>query len=451
MTHGSIARTLVVFSIPLALSGLLQQLYNWVDALIVGNFVGETSLAAVGAAGIIPGLFISVILGFCVGVSIVISQAYGAGDQATISRVTGAFTALLTLVSLALAALGIALTGPLLRLLGTPEDILDLSAQYLRILFFGLPALSVYNVYGAALRGIGDSRTPLNAIALSSAANVVLDLLLVAVIPLGVQGAAIATVLSQWVMSLYLLFHVPRRHPLLKYPVNRSLLDRHAIRRGLSLGLPTMVQAAIRSVGGMMLQSVMNGFGSTTVAAITTAYRIDTLTLLPVTNIGAGVSTFVAQNKGAGDLPRAQKGLRAGVLIAAVSSVVTTTAVVLLGEGLMRLFGITEQAVRIGRDFLFFCAVFYPVFGVEQAIIGYLQGMGDVRFTAFASISSLAVRVLLSFLFAGTVGNRIIAYAEMVSWVYCLVVCAARYAVIRRRGAIAAVPGVAASPRNSLS
>ncbi len=433
MTRGSIARTLVLFSIPLVLSGLLQQLYSWADALIVGNFVGEGSLAAIGATGTVTGVFLSVVLGFSTGVSIVVSQAYGAGEKDVISRVTGAFALLLTGASVLLAVLGIALAGPLLRLLRTPSDIFDLSRTYLCIVFAGLPALAIYNIYSAALRGVGDSRTPLMAIAISAVSNVLMDLLLVAVIPMGVAGAAIATALSQWAMAAFLIWYAPRKHPLLRYKIRKDLFDRAVLSRGFSLGVPTTFQSAIRSVGGLLLQNVMNGFGSTTVAAITTAYRIDSLILLPVVNAGAGVSTLVAQNKGAGDLSRAHKGLKAGALIALVSSLVTTAVVVLLGGTLLRLFGITEEAVRIGRDFLFFCAVFYPIFGVQQAFLGFLQGMGDVKFAAFASISSLAVRVLLSYLFADTFGNRIIAYAEMVSWVYCLLICIARYIVWRRQ------------------
>ncbi len=431
MTRGPITRTLVLFSLPLALSGLLQQLYSWVDALIVGNVMGEGALAAIGATGTVSGLFISLVLGFSVGVSILISQAYGAGEREIIGQVTGAFTVLLGGLAILLAVAGIALTHPLLTLLGTPPDIIDAAGTYLRIAFLGIPALAIYNIYNAALRGIGDSRTPLLSIAVSAVANLVLDILLVKVIPLGVMGAAIATIISQWLMALFLMVYAPRKHPLLGYRFGRGMMDLPTLRRGMSLSVPTSVQSAIRSVGGLLLQNVMNSFGSTTVAAISTAYRIDTLILLPVMNIGSGVSTFVAQNKGAGDMNRANKGLRAGLVIALVTSLITTSVVVILGGTLMRLFGITEEAVTIGRDFLFFCAVFYPVFGVQHAIIGYLQGIGDVRFTAFASISSLALRIILSYAFAKIAGNRIIAYSEMVSWVYCLIICTMRYRWVR--------------------
>ncbi len=445
MTRGSITRTLVLFSIPLALSGLLQQLYNWVDALIVGNFAGEGALAAIGATGTVSGMLLAVVMGFSVGVSIVVSHAYGEGDHALIPKVAGSFAVLMGAASLVLSLAGVLLAAPFLRLLRTPADILDDAVRYLRIIFLGMPAMAVYNIYNAALRGIGDSATPLKAIAVSAVVNLALDLLLVAVIPLGVAGAAIATSLSQWMMTAYLIVTTPRRHPLLAFRFGRGAVDGPSIRRGLSLSVPTAAQSAVRSVGGLMLQNVMNGFGSLTVAAITTAYRIDSLILLPVNNIGAGVSTFAAQNAGSGDMDRARKGLRAGMAVAFLTSLVTTAVIVLLGGTLLALFGISPEAVAIGRDFLSFCGVFYPVFGLQCALIGYLQGVGDVRFAAFVTISGLAIRVAASYLFRGAAGNRIIAYSEMASWVYCLIVAGARYAYLGRKGAGRQVSGTGAA------
>ena len=436
MTEGSIAKALVKFSIPLILSGLLQQLYSWADALIVGNFVGETSLAAIGATNSVSFFFIALIQGFSVGVSVLAAQAFGRKDDNAVTKTAATFSVFLLGASVLLLCLGQLLMRPMLTMLGTPVDIYDLSAQYLSIIFLGLPFMAMYNLYNAILRGIGDSRTPLVAIVVSSITNVLLDLLFVAVFSWGVAGAAAATVIAQGLMVLYLALYAPRKHALARFRLGVRSVDRDILREGMKLSLPTALQSSVHSVGGLLLQNVMNSFGTQVVVAITTAYRIDSLGLLPTLNIGTGVSTFTGQNKGAGNIDRTRKGLRAGAVISLVTSLVTTTGFVLGGASLMRLFGVSEPVVAIGREFLYFCAVFYPVFGIQNVFMGFLQGMGDVRFAAFASISSLAVRIVLSYAFAGVAGHQIIAYSEMVSWVYGMLLCMGRYWVkFRRRDA----------------
>lgn len=432
MTKGSIAGTLIRFSIPLVLSGILQQLYSWTDALIVGNYVGEAPLAAIGATGTLSTLFIATIVGLSSGVGVFVAQAFGEGDRESITGASSAFVLLLAPLSMLLSCAGILLARPLLRLLGTPADIFDLSAKYLRIVLLGLPCLTVYNLYSAVLRGIGDSRTPFLAIAVSSLCNVALDFLFVAVFRMGVSGAAVATVLSQLMMAVFLVIFSARRHPLLRLRMAWGSLRHPGLRKGMSLGLPMALQSGVRSIGGLMLQNIMNSFGSQVVAAISTAYRIDSLALLPTINIGAGVSTFSGQNKGAGDLRRARRGLGVGSIIALMTSLATTAVFVLFGAQLMRMFGITEGAVMIGREFLRFCAVFYPLFGIYNAFLGYLQGMGDVRFVSFASISSLALRIVLSYALSGILGHRVIAVSEMASWVYGLLLCLGRYCMLWR-------------------
>lgn len=433
MTEGPIAGALIRFSIPLILSGLLQQLYSWADAIIVGNFVGEASLAAIGATGTLSFLFIALIQGFSVGLSILASQAFGRGDTDSITNITSTFFAFLVVSSSLLTILGLLLTRPLLSLIGTPEDIVGLSVRYLSIVYLGLPCLAVYNLYNAVLRGIGDSRTPLTAIAISSVGNVVLDLLFVAVFGWGVAGAAAATVLAQALMALFLILRVPRTHPVCRFRLGRGSINRPALREGMRLSLPSALRFSVNSLGGLLLQNVTNSFGTVVVAAISTAYRIDSLGLLPTSNIGAGLSIFVGQNKGAGNPMRARKGLRTGIFLAVGTSLVTTVFFVLCGAWLMRLFGVSEAAVIIGREFLYICAAFYPIFGLMQAFIGYLQGQGDIRFITIVSLSTLALRILLSYLLMHTLGHRVIAIAEMICWVLATILTAGRYWIVFRK------------------
>ena len=434
MTRGPITRGLIAFSVPLILSGLLQQLYSWADALIVGNFIGEAPLAAVGATNTISSMTIYIFSGFSVGVSVLTAQAFGKGEREDIPKIASTFTAVIGLATILLAVLGVLFTEPLLRLLNTPEDIFGLAADYLRIVFAGVPFLASYNVTGASLRGVGDSRTPLMAIAVSTAVNVVLDLIFVGVFRWGVQGAAWATVMSQIAMVLFIHLYIRRRVPLIAFPWGRGMIDRPSLRAGLRLGLPAAMQQGVRTVGSMLLQSVQNGFGSVVVAAITSAYRIDTVAMLPVINMGAGMSTFAGQNYGAGDLTRARKGLRAGSLAGIAVAAVITAILVPLGGPILRIFGISDRAVDIGWTFLRTCAIFYPLYGLLNAFTGYLQGLGDVVFVSTVHTAALAVRVGVSYGLRGVWGHQVIAWAEMISWVFTLVLVAGRYWFKHRKG-----------------
>lgn len=231
MTEGNIGGQLVRFSIPLIFSALLQQLYSWTDALLVGNFVGEASLAAIGATNVLYGMFLAILQGFAVGVSILVSQAYGQGDTGSVRRSASTFVLVVLGVSLALVAIGIGAVRPLLRLLSTPEEILPEATQYLTVLYLGLPAMAVYNILNAILRGMGDSRTPLLAIVISSLSNIALDLLFIAGFGWGIAGAAWATILAQVLMTAFLLAYVPRRHPMLRRAERERLIDRMVLDR----------------------------------------------------------------------------------------------------------------------------------------------------------------------------------------------------------------------------
>ena len=225
----------------------------------------------------------------------------------------------------------------------------------------GIPFLAVYNVYSAALRGIGDSKAPFYAVLLSSVTNVVLDILLVAVLRWHVAGAAIATVISQAAMTLFLILYGIRRYPLLRFSPGRKMLSAAALRQGLHFGLPPMIQSSISSLGSLILQNFMNGFGTQTVAAITTAYRIDTIVLLPIINLGSGISTLTAQSYGAGRTDRTRRILLAGSGVMLLVSLALTLLVIPTGGHLIALFGAGAEAVRIGSDFFLRIASFYVV------------------------------------------------------------------------------------------
>jgi len=420
MTKGSLPRMLIAFSVPLILSGLMQQLYSWADAFIVGNAQGETALAAIGATTSLFNLFSMLVTGFSSGVSILAAQLFGNGERGAQGKILFSFSALLGGISLLLTLFCVPAAGALLRLLQTPPDILASSCSYLRVVLLGLPFIAVYNVHSAVLRGMGDSRAPFLSVLVSSLLNIALDILLVYGLRLGVRGAAAATLFSQTLMTVFIVLYA-RRYDALRTRPSFSLFDRQLVRRGCHLALPITVQSGVNSVGHLALQNFMNGFGTQTVAAITSAYRIDSIILLPIINLGTAISTIVAQNTGAGKSDRARRGLAIGSAMMTAVSLTLTAIVMLFGGSLISMFGVTQQAAKIGADFFRYLGSFYVVFGLCTAIRGYLEGMGDVVFSGAIGISSLAVRLALSYALRGHYGNMVIAWAEGYAWCFMLI------------------------------
>ena len=418
MTKGNLLKILVSFSIPLILSGLLQQLYSWADAFIVGNIEGEQALAAIGATNVITGLFIMAIIGFASGVSILSAHRFGEGDRAVQSRLLSSFALVLGCAALVLMAVGIRYSRPFLLLLKTPGDIIDIAQNYLQIILVGLPFLTIYNVYGAVLRGIGDSKAPFYAVLLSSVANIILDIVFVGLLRWRAEGAAVATVVSQVLMTVFIIGYAAKKYEMLRFRLGRSVLDFAVLGEGSRLALPITFQSVVTSGGNLILQNFMNSFGTATVAAITTAYRIDSMILLPVFNLATGITTVTSQNFGAKEYRRVHKCMRVGVGLTALVSVGLTGIVLLCGSPLIRLFGVTEEAVTIGADFFRAIAWFYIVFGSAMAMRGYVEGLGKVVFSGLCGIATLALRIILSYVMKPYLGNMSIAWAEAVAWCF---------------------------------
>lgn len=431
MTQGRLAGLLVRFSIPLVLSGLLQQLYAWADAFIVGNVEGEQALAAIGATTALSNLFLMVITGLALGPALLSARLCGQGRTGEIRGVLSSFVVVMGAAFAAVGFAGSAAVRPVLAAIQTPE--LDQACRYLGIVLLGLPFVAVYNVYAAVLRGMGDSRAPLLAVLVASVGNVGLDLLLVAGLGMGVAGAAAATVAAQGMMMVFIILYAVNRSSSLRFQRKSGCVDRAVLREGMVLGLPSAIQSSINSLGGVALQDFMNGFGTQTVAAITTAYRVDTVLLLPIINLSSGISTVTAQNMGGGQVRRARETLRVGCAMMAVTSLLLTGVVLAVGEPIIRLFGVTEQAARQGGQFFANIAGFYLIYGLAMALRGFLEGLGDVLYSSAAGIGALGVRIVLSYALAGQAGWRIIAWAEAVSWCLMLLLYWARCRTRGRR------------------
>ena len=415
-----IAGILLRFSLPLMLSGILQQLYNWADAFIVGNVEGETALAAVGATTTVVNFYVTAITGFTLGLAILVAQKYGSGETTAISRIVSTFSLFLGGVFVLFAGLGMGFTYPLLRLLHTTADTIHFAQDYLQIIFLGIPFLAVYNVYAAALRGIGDSKAPFYSVLLSSIVNVVLDIIFVALFRWHVAGAAIATVIAQAAMTIYLVIYSVRRYPVLRFAWGKSAFDKAMFRHGCRFGFPPMLQSSVSSAGSLILQNFMNGFGTSTVAAVTTAYRVDSIVMVPIINLGSGISTLVAQDYGAGRRKHAGDNLLVGTAVMALVSLLLTVLVIPTGGRLIGLFGAGPEAIAIGSAFFRRIACFYLVFGLATAVRSYLEGTGDVVYSSLAGMASLVCRIAASYALVSLFDNMVIAWAEGFSWVVLL-------------------------------
>lgn len=427
-----VALVLVRFSLPLILSGMLQQLYNWVDAFIVGNVEGELALAAIGATGTVTNFYIMAMTGFTMGLSILFAHKYGSGETDIIHRILSTFIIIVGSAFLVFTAAGMLLTDSLLSALHTPGDITGLAKSYLQIIFIGIPFLAVYNVYFSALRAIGDSKAPFWAILFSSVVNVILDILFVAVFRWGVAGAAAATVISQASMTGFIICYTVKKHDMLRFRFGRKMIDLAAAKAGFRLGMPPMIQSSVSAFGNLLLQNFMNGFGTQTVAAITTAYRVDTIILLPIINLGSAIATMVAQANGAKDPERIHKFFKVGSVLMIAISLVLTVLVIPTGGYLISMFGVEAEAAGIGRDFFHRIAAFYVIYGLSMSLRGVLEGVGDVTFSSIAGVLSLIARIIMSYSLVSFCGNMIIAYAEGLSWLLLLLLYLFRFAVKRK-------------------
>ncbi len=427
MTKGDVFKTLLYFTVPLILSGLLQQLYYITDSIIVGNFIGEAALATIGVSSPVLNIFIYVITGLVSGYTILISQFYGAKEYIKVSRLTNTFFVFIVASSCLAALLGLIFKENILVLLHTPNEILNSASDYLAIVFAGIPAVVIYNLCSSLLRGIGNSKTPLYAIVISSIVNVALDLIFIRLFNWGIKGAAIATVIAQILSCVYLLVYIHKNYPMFKISTNRSLIDFTLFIESMKLGLPRVIQTSVASVGALLLQNIMNSFGIDVVTAITTAYKIDTLTILPIINISVAISIFVGQNVGADNMARAKEGLHKGIIIILSISIAITAIVVSGGWIFMKAFGVSNSVADIGQRFFRICAIFYPILGLENAYGAFLQGNKDVIFSSVGNVLTLAVRVILSYTLASSLKVDVIAISEMCSWVLGAIIFYTRY------------------------
>ena len=437
MTKGSSARLLLVFALPLMLGNLFQQLYTMVDTIIVGQGVGINALASLGASDWLNWMFIGFVTGITQGFSIIFAQFYGAGDAKSLRSSIGNALVLTALAAIFFTVAGQLAIVPVLKLLETPADIFAGSESYLRIMLGGVAVSLIYNFEAALLRALGDSRTPLMAMITAALTNVALDLLFVLVFKWGIAGAASATIIAQGVSVVY-CFSAIRRIDMIR--INRQDIGIHAAmsKRLLIVGLPIVFQNTMISIGGMILQSVVNSYGFLFVAGYTAANKLYGLLETAAISFGFAITTYTAQNLGAGNFKRIRKGMRNAVIMALITSVVVSVCMLIFGRPILRLFisdetGQVEEVLGIAYLYLsimsWFLAVLYALHTYRSA----LQGLGNTVVPMLSGIMEFIMRTTAVMLLPRFVGEKGVFYAEVFAWTGATVILVTSYYAVRRK------------------
>lgn len=393
MTVGNPTKLLLTFMLPLVLGNLFQQLYNMVDSIIVGQYVGADALAAVGATGSLNFLFFSLCSGMANGIGVVVAHHFGAGEGDNVKKDIANAVYIMLVTSIAMAFLGFTLSRPILTLLNTPENILDDSVLYMKIICMGVLAIALYNCIAAILRAVGDSKTPLYFLVVSSVLNIVLDLLFVRGFSMGVAGAGIATVISQFLSGMGSLIFAIAKNPYFKIEKSHMKADGRIIESCVRIGVPLSFQSSLIALSCVVLQSVVNTFGSVVVAAFTATSRIEQLVQQPYNSLCMSMSTFAGQNLGAGRIDRVKSAYKRGMLIMLIFSLIMLPIMQFGGHSIMRLFVDDSEVIAFGTQALRLTSWFYLLLGSIYVCRGILNGAGDAAFSTINGIAELVGRV----------------------------------------------------------
>lgn len=420
MTKGSPMKLILGFSVPLFFGFLFQQFYSLVDTLIVGRFLGKENLAAVGATGSINFLIIGFCMGVCSGFSIPVSHKFGAGDHRGMRRVVANCVWLAIAFATVLTLLTTVLCRPILVLMKTPDNILEASYDYIWIIFLGIPVTFLYNMTSGVIRALGDSKTPVIFLVMSSFLNIGMDLFFIINLQWGVQGAAWATVISQGVSGVCCLLFMVKKFEILRIQKEEWAPDKHLMGSLCGMGVPMGLQYSITAIGSVILQSATNTLGSDAVAAVTAAGRISGFLACPFDALGSTMATYGGQNIGAGRLDRISKGLKSCVMLGAGYSVIALLISIFLGRPLAALFLDVSEVEIIDnvRFFLIMNTVFYFPLALVNIVRFLIQGIGFPTFAILAGVFEMAARAMAGFVLVPLIGFTGVALGSPIAWIF---------------------------------
>ena len=423
MTTGSSMKLILGFAVPLLMGMLFQQVYSLVDTIIVGRFLGVNALAAVGATGSINFLIIGFCLGLCNGFALPVAQRFGAKDYDGLRKYVGNSAVLSVIVGGTITVFTVVFCRNILQIMDTPADIIDLSYNYIVVIFAGIPATLLYNILSSHLRSLGDSVTPVAFLILSACLNIGLDLLFIVTFHWGVFGASFATVLSQLVSGVLCLFFIIIRFDILHLKRDDWRLDPAYVRNLLVMGLPMGFQYSITAIGSVILQAAVNSLGSIAVASMTAASKISMFVVCPFDALGSTMATYGGQNVGAGKLERLAKGLRSAVILGAIYSAVIFVVVYFFGENMIQIFlsPTEENAATVlvwAKEFLVINAAFYFPLALVNIVRFLIQGMGFSGFAVFAGVFEMVARTIVGLFLVPVFGFVAACFASPLAWIF---------------------------------
>lgn len=437
MTTGKIVPMLIAFAIPIMGGNLFQQLYTVVDTMIVGRFLGVSALAAVGSGGWMTWMLLGAIMGMSEGFANPVAQAFGAGDRERVRKTMANSIVLSAIISVVLLVLGQMIMIPMMKLLNIPDEIFEMALLYLRIYYFGAPAMMAYNYAACHLRALGNSKDPVIAVVISSITNIVLDILFVGPMGMGIAGAVIATVIAQVFAAVYsfiCLFKID----FVRFQKEDFALQRALCNRLLYMGVPMAFQNVVVSIGGIILQLVVNLYGITFIAGWTATSRLYGLLEIVGISLAYALTTFVGQNRGAGKLDRTREGIRKAMILALCASVVLAVFFITFGKNILMLFisgtpQEVEATMNVAYRYLFMMSIFLPTLYCLHIIKCALVGLGNSTCPMWSGVAELAMRVAGAFVLPFFWGEMSLFFAEPLAWIGADVVMVLGYFIYMKK------------------
>ncbi|WP_167957663.1 MATE family efflux transporter [Anaerosporobacter faecicola] len=440
LTTGSPTRLILSYSVPLLIGNIFQQLYSMVDTIIVGKCIGVDALAAVGATGGLSFLILGFLMGLTGGFAVITAQKYGAKDMKELRHSVGTSIILCIFTTIILTVLSLLTAKPLLKVMNTPDNIMADAHTYISIIFIGIACTVFYNMIACVLRAIGDSKTPLYFLIVSSILNIVLDLVFILSFHMGVAGAAWATVISQGVAGLLCLLYTKKKYSILKLTKQDFAYNGKFAWKHWQLGLPMALQFSVTAIGVLVLQSALNLFGSTKIAAYTAACKVEQLVTQPAGTFGVTMANYAGQNLGAGRIDRVKEGLKKCSVITVLFALGASAILLLFGKPLTMLFIDTAQSAAIQNEvlssaniYLTIIAIFLPVLNMLFVYRNVLQGIGRSFMPFMAGVFELVARTICAFTLPAVMGFTGICLAGPIAWLAATIPLAFAYHIVIKK------------------
>ncbi len=428
LTTGHEGKSILLFTLPMLIGALFQQLYNTADAIIVGRYIGKEAMAAVSGANPIMFLLTSFLTGITLGFSILLSQYYGSKRFDKVKNCINTTYIFIFVTSIIITIFGVAFCGPILKLLNTPSSVYESSKIYLIIIFIGTIFSAGYNSISALLRGLGDSKNPLYFLIIATTINIALDAVFIIIFDMGVAGAALATIIAQAISLIFSIIYLNKKHKLLKVDIFNMSFSKNIFNKGLKLGIPSAIQQMLFSFGNITLQSLVNSYGASAMAAFGAGVRIESFISLPIINLGAATSTFVAQNKGAKKFDRISNGIKYTLFTALFLSIFVAILFLMFSESLIMIFNSDSEVVRIGSMYLKILGPFFIFVCNSFIFTSAIKGSGEAIFPLVSSMISLWVgRIPAAYIFSHHFGVNGIWMGIPTGWIIGFIVTIVYY------------------------